>query len=814
MKKIITAFLLILAGISAKAQTEIDTTAIANALMQSPYIFEGKVIERCGYKDASTGNIFTNNIIELTKIIKGNLTCGTVSIITEGGQAGDDIQHYSHTTQYNYGVTGIFFCKTSPYAQTSNCTATTNIDELTPVHREFGEIHYYNDFINEVAMGLNSQFHDITELYDFLQNILGLNVVDCNSNFNVKNWASNNRPMINKIPFVAQDDEFKKTRAGNEVKFTLDSYNLVYGAGATKYFECKVRAQANDSTKFLHKGAFRLKYNPKAFGTFIASNVTLTLDPNFPSSVYGNVQIIDKSDSVISFIITQTTGSRTKLLTTPKMFFTLKIPMDSCNYFPTLHMIDTFATIKQFNLFTTIATGTTTTQYDSVFARDDMQGTRCEPVITDVYSQSTLSKNVAGGINEKVVIKGSNFGNVKGKLLLPNADNGGATFLQLENAYDVNTWTDTQIVYTLPGIILDTAYNQEVPGSGRHRIVNKWKVYNDTLASANDSIIVKYSLLEWSNFGTGSSYFKSNRLLFPPYSDSSYTFKLDTSITNSQMIGCIRAAINKWRCLTGINIKLIEAFPTNNAIAPLDLKNTIKLVPLSSGVVANAIGNIKQNCTSSTSQPPFPVMDMDIRINRNELLYFQYDTTGVDTIKFGKTDFYYAILHELGHALELNHVISTSDILNFETKTVPTYPINRGINLNFNNQTGGDSVRVKSQRISSYGLNCTGFPMKYMPTQDTACRTFPMAINNNFEKPNFVIDIFPNPFQHELNINFSQFEKNAHCEIFDFNGKSVYKSQLNNIENKIQLQNLSAGIYLIKIQNNKTWVAKKVICIQ
>ncbi len=89
-----------------------------SATLKADYIFEGKVIRQTFY-ESSPGNVFTRNIIQITKIFKGseNLSCGTVMLISNGssGQWLDfgnglyNVQAGSHMLEYHSESQGIFF---------------------------------------------------------------------------------------------------------------------------------------------------------------------------------------------------------------------------------------------------------------------------------------------------------------------------------------------------------------------------------------------------------------------------------------------------------------------------------------------------------------------------------------------------------------------------------------------------------------------------------------------------------------------------------------------------------------------------------
>ena len=86
---------------------------------------------------------------------------------------------------------------------------------------------------------------------------------------------------------------------------------------------------------------------------------------------------------------------------------------------------------------------------------------------------------------------------------------------------------------------------------------------------------------------------------------------------------------------------------------------------------------------------------------------------------------------------------------------------------------------------------------------------------NNIEKDNFAFDIYPNPLHsNNLNINLQtskqQQQSKYLLQIFDLLGNKIYQSEY---KNEIELNNLSNGVYFIKISdiNSKSQLTKKFI---
>jgi Secretion system C-terminal sorting domain/Matrixin len=823
MKKLITILItsccLVL---SAKAQTIVDSNLLNYAIQLSPIVFEGEVVQQCTYDDPNTGIIYTNNIVQISKLIKGQLNCGTVSITTEGGEYNGRGLSLSHQTQFTRNFAGIFICQISDYPSTSICPATDNLQKLKPLARENSEIEYYNDYVNEVAIGLNSQFNDINELYDFIQLVSGYQVIDCNSaSFNVKAWGNNNftRPQ-SKIDIEKPDVPLKKKRTNPTIEYSF-GIQSIKTTGSTKNYVIPIRIKSDDSTKYFDEGAFRIKFNIKSFGTNIASNILVQLGNNFDPATYLTIQNINKSDSVFSIWIHQAAGAlnRTKLKLTNQTLVTLTIPYDSCQFYPNISF-DTFATILNYTYFTDSANSIPSNRVmmDSVIANDARAGSVCNPLIYDVTSDITASDTVAAGRGEDIRIKGIHFGDKKGKIFLPNANKTNLVFTKLDQ-FDIKSWTDTLIIYELPSMIdsgykantSSTSYNRSTPGTGNHVIVNNWTAVNDSASSSStDNIFIEYAATEYSRNKGTSNYYKNNVLLFTRQTDSAYTIRLDTSITNTGMKDCIRSAINKWRCAIGVNLKLSST--TTNVGIKDDNINCIAITKVDSfATLAETYDWTIDTCTGSgANKPPHPRSNIDIAINRARVPEFYYDTTGIDPIPFGKYDFLGIMLHELGHAIGLQHVKQNYDLMYPNSLRGP-YPASSRVNINFFDQNGGDYVMSRSTSLSGLGLSC-GVTLRPQSMQDTNCRVFPLFIQKQIEKTSEYIDVYPNPANTSLNIIMSDdVKKYANYQIMDISGRVLQSDLLKSKNNKIEIEKLQDGIYILIVKKDGLWFSKRII---
>ncbi|HRZ97010.1 MAG TPA: T9SS type A sorting domain-containing protein [Paludibacter sp.] len=74
------------------------------------------------------------------------------------------------------------------------------------------------------------------------------------------------------------------------------------------------------------------------------------------------------------------------------------------------------------------------------------------------------------------------------------------------------------------------------------------------------------------------------------------------------------------------------------------------------------------------------------------------------------------------------------------------------------------------------------------------------------------INIFPNPVNDVLHINFVQNESENHLvEIRSIDGKLIHTTILNSYENGISVTHLSRGLYFCRVLNENTWNTAKFI---
>jgi hypothetical protein len=810
------------------AQHIIDTNAIIAAYMQSDYIFEGTIESQCSFEDPSTGNIYTANKVYISKIIKGELTCGSVNIITLGGEFEGHHLDVSHTVQFVPGVTGVFVCKDSYYPEEINCPSTNNTEPLMLTYSYHGSLEYLFDRVNSEVNGFNSYFATLDEFYNFLTTI-GINIIVCDASIieqkrvmahqqnqleefshPIKEYSKEEN--VNFEYYTNRLNNSKNTalkKAGEEIEFQISNATIV-----NNQYKVDISVRSNVNTTYLDGVAFRLKYNKFATGANISSATTLALGNGFSTSFYDDLTTSNFKDSILEVRIINLVGSpnRTQLTTSFKKLVTLTIPIANCKVFGNFK-IDTFSNFNNWTVFANSATAPwmpgNLFSYDKRVFGSTNQGEKCIPEITNINKY-----NVVGGNKEQVIITGNYFGNTKGQLFMKNVDTdnnpnnlqNGPKYIPLDQI-DIINWSNTQITFYVPSTVDSAwfnggAYIRRIAGTGYLRVKDNTGLVSEDFS--NNSLNVGYSL-----FNLRGNNYKQNQYLFSANNDGKYHFKLNTSITNTGMINCINAAFRKWSCNTGVSFVLDNGTTSDGILE--DNKNiiTITNVGADSSFIMRTFSRGVPACSNNSSQP-ISTREIDIEINQYYVNSFQYDTTGTVGITAGLFDFFAAILHEIGHGHLLHHVGDQNDLMHYSSSRGPISAANRKINFTNNNLFGGDEIVSKSSN-QNFGLTCT-YNLPITPLTKSCRSTGLSSLENGFKN----ITLYPNPFDNQLNLKVNSTKTEyVNINLIDLLGQTCaeIKVLLTNGENEIQIPlELNNGIYLLNITGNSISYTTKVIC--
>lgn len=712
-------------------------------------------------------------------------------------------------------------CRTTTYPQpTCNAASNATAVELTVAFQ--GTIEYLFDNINQEVEGLNSYFNSIQEFYDFLT-LNGINIIDCNSSIisSLKAKSKLKNYPIEEVLFRKPTTLTNNELAIIEMKKVNNTYNQVLGksgesietyisnvttvnSGNSTYCDVEISVKSNTNNIFLDAMVFKLKYNKNSFGNNVSSATSFTQNSLFPSNVYNLVSISDQNDSTLKvyFFTTFTTPPRTQITTTGKIIGTFRIPYTNCKLLANLK-IDTNSNFALYSYFTNSSTSSTVTQFSSFIAGSFNAGSVCPPVINNI------SNNLRAGTGDILTIDGNNFGNIKGNISMKNAD-GLPDYIALDK-YDITQWTNSQIKIKVPSIVDSadfngTVYNKHPVGSGPLKVTD---AYGTT--STSPFVYINYAVANGSKLYNGVNA-KTNVLLYSDNNDGIYHYKLNANITNPLMIDCIKAAIRRWRCTTGMPIVLDNGTVTNN-INNNDGINVILLNNISNLDIHATTWNHTISACSNDSTIPIPLFGNDIEINQNQTRFI-YDTTGSKNIPVDSIDFFATIMHELGHAIGLKHVLNLDMIMIYGADNSIITPVNKRNLFIKNNDLASGNYMVNNSLVTPNGLNCAyNYALNIQPTNCTWNNSL-----SNINSDLLEFKAFPNPFNTTINLEFNANQKTiATLVIYDVMGNKVYDNKEINVKSgsnnfTVSNLNLSNGLYFINLFIDGENITCKIIC--
>ncbi|RAU84363.1 T9SS type A sorting domain-containing protein [Pontibacter arcticus] len=263
------------------------------------------------------------------------------------------------------------------------------------------------------------------------------------------------------------------------------------------------------------------------------------------------------------------------------------------------------------------------------------------PVITD-FSPKVAS----AGTKTILTITGSGFGNSRGEngaVEFKNADDGGDSFIR-PLAAEYISWSNTQIKMYVPST--SEGENGSPAGTGQINVISADG--NITTSTAVLTIPFAYSNISYE----GLSY---QPVLADRNNQGGYTVRFSTSMANrTEAREGFTRALNSWVCNTTVNWQIGQN-TTIDASAE-DNQNVIRFAPrttLGENVLARTVSRYAGCQTNSTPrQVGWRVQEFDMEISSN--INWEYGPGAPQARQF---DFETVILHELGHAHQLGHVI-------------------------------------------------------------------------------------------------------------------------------------------------------------
>lgn len=343
-----------------------------------------------------------------------------------------------------------------------------------------------------------------------------------------------------------------------------------------------------------------------------------------------------------------------------------------------------------------------------------------------------------------------------------------------------------------PDVVLGCGFDMNDVNNPRATGIFKVVNNNNETALSPLPLNIFYSLL---NDRDANGVTKLNVYHYNANSSGGYSFYVDTAISHNQMAyNCVKKAIREWQCATGINFTIIgDTFGvqqnTNDGISIIkygNINTIAKAYPVS----------------ASCGTPYFRfIYECDIIINNSTTYNWWYDTTGLISLPPNRADFYYTILHEIGHAAGLLHVNDPNAIMYFASPYSGSTGIPASQRLTDLKHDGSAILGGRRQvSISALSSNLGGCGVNEMiPLQTCIGYT---SITELYNSEHIKTQVYPVPFSDNLTVE----SEYPISEIILYNSiGAVVEDITYNSKNKIipielSHNNLSVGVYFLLIK--------------
>lgn len=425
--------------------------------------------------------------------------------------------------------------------------------------------------------------------------------------------------------------------------------------------------------------------------------------------------------------------------------------------------------------------------------------TRAAPVITS-FSPATIS----AGSQSELTINGSGFGASRGSNAVgfKNANNGGSSDVDINDgattADDLyyTLWSDTQIKILVP-------HRNSSTGAGYYTGTGKISVnIGGTRAYSPNSLYIK-----WGRYDAQSIDGSVSSTLANINGTGGYTWQMNTVFAaNTAAAAAFQRAMNTWSCGTKINWKLgSNTSISSNADDGINVIRFANSGEMANNILASTATTYRLFCGTGSTRRWY-LLGFDMAVN-NATILGQYGWQyGPALAGNNQYDFETVAVHELGHAMQVGHIIKPGFIMN--------YSISNGENtrtIHAEILEGGNHITASSFLIPA----CTGpLPDGGAMTAYTPASCAAVGISDTQQSTG--IELFPVPADNTINITLdnSGGEYLQNISLVDQLGKEVLFKDMKGSgvsSSAINTENISQGVYFARITTSANVYSGKII---
>lgn len=725
MKQLVTILILFMLALSLiQAQESAYEITLADRTAAATHIFTGKVKQSRAFWHEVSRKMYTAHEIEVFTLYKGSFSGTTLELITEGGITEDRFSIVCPGVNLQVGDQGLFFAQSSAYPSQFATSGQVEI-YAGPA----GYIEYAYDRINPPARGFYRSYENVeAELIAPIQAL----TQQAAQQVSLTEGERRVQERLGQRGQVATRSDW-----GIEYYF---GYPQITGSNG-QYLEFDIEARVTGGSYEYGRAEIYLEYDTIGFLSNVAASGMIT---------------VTKGDI--------TTSSDYSIFVTDEQPDRLKIEIDAADppialgevdgwLEDVIHVkIDISQLTQQIELsFESLlmdgeseyydpASGTYA-QFPFVFAYDSIAGTSSSFTVAEIIE--FFPDTVRAGVRDTLVIVGNDFGATKGKVYFRDADAfNQVAYMEAPDAAVV--WGANLIKVAVPSTDIG---NTSPAGTGRF-IVEDANGNRDTSAS---NLTVLYAIQ--------NAYFSGSQTIRRANpgdinAQGGYTIQVQSSLSDTlDASKIINHAISDWNCATLVNF-------TRGADTALvgALVDGISLISLSQGALPGGAKTSWAGERLNTCVGNQEIFTSEIDIEVNPFLNWNFRDT-FPTLQ--ETDFYTAILHELGHGHMIDHVLDPAAIMYGDI------PSGQRRTIFFTDTLAGQDVVAYSAILDNIGCGDAMVPI--------VCNA--NSIGRAWE--GLTISTYPNPANSEIFIEFpvELNGKRGIIQLLDLQGKSMYTEE-------------------------------------
>jgi len=392
------------------------------------------------------------------------------------------------------------------------------------------------------------------------------------------------------------------------------------------------------------------------------------------------------------------------------------------------------------------------------------------------FINSISPTSITAGTSSILTINGSGFGDAQnGFVFFANPDDGGQTYISAPSSF-ITSFNDTKITVKVPS----------QAGTGK-----VWVRKGTETGISTQKLTVNYSR---SNVVDNNNYFTSN--LVDANETGGYLLSLNKKFeANMEASSSFIDALENWRCATFVNFATTQSADLD--VRERDNTNIVRFAK--QGELKPGILGITYSYYAGCNSDNWFLKEFDMVFLDTTIWNFNNATA--TNLQY---DFNTVVLHELGHAHQLSHVIDTGNIMHYSVKKANEKRVIDENSLSCANLLISDSKKT---------ILCGPSNMQLLNNEVCGDASFTYY---ELKKP----ILTPNPANNLLTIDFFLPQKtNVLLQLFNVDGKLI--AELLNAEKpagkvsvaiNLHETNFSNGLYFVKfIAQNKSFVSKLIL---